>query len=227
MALHNQPSVRSPGWIRFLKILLLIAILTVLHFTGAWLTEQINDQVLTSHGPTFDLFILAIVLIYILLMATPFMPGIEIGLGLMMLFGSKGAVLVYFSTLAALSISYLIGRVIPSHLIIRFLQWLHLNKAKTLVLQLEPLSNAERLRLLQDKLPQKIALFLVNHRYLTIAAAFNLPGNALIGGGGGIALVVGMSRIIPYWHYFILLAFIVAPVPLWFYVYGGVGLQAQ
>ncbi|WP_428606639.1 hypothetical protein [Sedimenticola sp.] len=221
MLMVNWRQVQSIKRNRYLKVLLLILILFALHLSGEWIETLINHEVIPKHGRMMDLFLIGIVLIYILLMATPFMPGIEVGLGLMMLFGSKGAVLVYLSTLAALSISYLAGRLISPKLVCRFLHWLHLYQARSLVLQLEPLGRLERLQLLQEKLPDKLALFLVNHRYLTIAAALNLPGNALIGGGGGIGLVVGMSKIIPYWGYVTLLAVAVAPVPLWFYFNGG------
>jgi hypothetical protein len=218
MLLVNKSQDRAVRRGRYLKLLLLILVLVGLHFTGVWLEEQINIGGITPRQAAMrDLLILGVVLFYILLMAMPFMPGMEIGLGLMMLLGSKGAVLVYLSTLAALSISYLVGRLIPSALICRFLQWLHLERARLLVLQLEPLGRSERLRLLQDQLPDKVALFLVNHRYLSIAAILNMPGNALIGGGGGIGLMVGMSRIIPYWGYLALLSLAVAPIPLWFY----------
>jgi hypothetical protein len=100
------------------------------------------------------------------------------------------------------------------------LNWLYLYKASALVRQLEPLNQLERLRLLQEKAPAKIAPFLLNHRYLTVAVALNLPGNALLGGGGGIGLIVGMSKIIPFHAYIVLLAIAIAPVPLWFYLQG-------
>jgi hypothetical protein len=39
-------------------------------------------------------------------MAMPFVPGIELGLALMVLLPSKGVVLVYFCTLLSLSLSF-------------------------------------------------------------------------------------------------------------------------
>lgn len=222
MLLVNQSRERAVRRGRYLKFTLLILMLVGLHYTGVWLEEQINFAGITPRQAVIrDLLIFGVVLFYVLLMATPFMPGMEIGLGLMMLLGSQGAVLVYLATLAALSISYLVGRLIPTALVCRFLQWVHLDRAHALVLELEPLDRFERLHLLQDRLPERVSLFLVNHRYLTIAAALNMPGNALIGGGGGIGLMVGMSRLIPYGGYLILLALAVAPVPLWFYIQGG------
>lgn len=207
-----------PG--RYLKIALLLIIVLVLNLLGSWLAHQVNFQLFPRHDPMLETIIMSAVVIYILLMATPFMPGIEIGLALMLLLGSKGALLVYLCTLIALSVSFTVGRVIPSHLIGRFLDWLHLHRAGALVSQLEPLDQTERLRLLNEKAPARVAPFLLQHRYLAIAAALNLPGNALIGGGGGIALVVGMSKIIPFPGFFLLLTVVVAPVPLWFFIQG-------
>jgi hypothetical protein len=46
----------------------------------------------------------------------------------------------------------------------------------------------------------------------------NLPGNALLGGGGGIGLIIGMSRLIPFHKYLLLIAVAVAPVPLGLYL---------
>jgi len=167
-----------------------------------------------------EIIVLSSFVVYILLMAIPFMPGIEIGLTLMLLLGAKGALLVYICTLTALSLSFTVGRFTPFLLVNRFLDWLHLQRAGALVRQLEPLDQLERLQLLNDKAPSRFAPFLLKHRYLAIAAALNLPGNALIGGGGGIALVVGMSKIVPFPRFIMLLAVVVAPVPLWFYLLG-------
>jgi len=204
----------------YFKIVLILAILVTINWGGTWLAHQINFQIFPRHEPILHTIVLGAVLLYILLMAVPFMPGIEIGLALMVMLGSKGALLVYLCTLVALSISFTVGRTIPPRLVYRLLNWLYLYKASALVRQLEPLNQLERLRLLQEKAPAKIAPFLLNHRYLTVAVALNLPGNALIGGGGGIGLIVGMSKIIPFHAYIALLAIAIAPVPLWFYIQG-------
>ncbi len=202
--------------LRVLKITLFLAIIVALNMGGGWLVHQLEFQLFPRHEPMLHAFLLGAVLLYIVLMATPFMPGIEIGLALMLMLGSEGALLVYLCTLVALSISFTIGRTISPHLVYRLLTWLHLYKASALVRQLEPLNPSGRLELLNEKAPSKIAPFLLHHRYLTIAAVLNLPGNALIGGGGGIGLVVGMSKLIPFHGYLLLLALATAPVPLWF-----------
>ncbi len=215
------PSVAPPRWVRGLKIAGLLVILLLLHFFGSWLEQLVNLELFPRHDAMLNLMVLVAIGLYVLLMAIPFMPGIEIGLALMMLLGAKGALVVYLSTLLALSISFIVGRTLPPALVIRFLNWLHLERASALVRQLEPLNQRQRLDVLSEKLPARIAPLLLTYRYLIIAVVLNLPGNALIGGGGGIGLIVGMSKIIPLYAFVALLAVVVAPVPLWFYLYGG------
>lgn len=204
----------------YLKIVCVLAVVAALNIVGTWLSHQVNFQLFPRHDSMLHAMVLGSVLFYVLLMAIPFMPGVEIGLALMLLLGGKGALLVYLCTLLALSISFIVGRTIPAHLIYRFLEWLHLLRAGALVRQLEPLDQQGRLKLLHDKAPSRIAPFLLKHRYLTIAIALNLPGNALIGGGGGICLIAGMSKIISFHGYVIVLAIAIAPVPLFFLLQG-------
>ena len=75
----------------------------------------------------------------------------------------------------------------------------------------------QRLPFLLDKAPPGIAPLMLRHRYLAIAMLINLPGNMLIGGGGGIALVAGMTRLFPWPAFLLTIAIAVAPVPLLIY----------
>ena len=65
-----------------------------------------------------------------------------------------------------------------------------------------------------DHAPRRLVPFSICHRYLAIAFAFNLPGNALIGGGGGIALLAGLSGLFSLSGYLIAVCIAVLPVPL-------------
>lgn len=58
--------------------------------------------------------------------------------------------------------------------------------------------------------------FLLRHRYLVLALLFNFPGNAIIGDGGGIGLIAGMSRLFPFPKYLLLVCVAITPVPLLF-----------
>jgi len=205
---------------RYFRLALVLAVILLLNIAGSWLGHLVNFQLFPRHDSLLNAVVLLSILIYIALMATPFMPGIEVGLAIMMLLGSKSALLIYLCTLIALSISYMIGKFFPLRLVHRLLQWLYLNRASDLVSQLEPLGQSERLIFLSEKAPAKFAPFLLRHRYATIAVALNLPGNALIGGGGGIGLVVGLSKLIPFHKYLLVISAAVAPLPLWIYLQG-------
>jgi len=208
--------------VRCIKILLLITVLVLLNSGGGWLAHQVNFQLYPRHEPYLHLVILGSFGLYILLMSLPFMPGIEIGLTLMLFLGSKGVILVYCCTLIALSISFLIGQRIPLQKFAKFLGWLHLKKARDLILEMEPLPPSERVAILHKKAPARVVPHLLNHRYLTIAFLLNLPCNAVIGGGGGIGLIVGMSGLIPYTRYLLIIAVSISPVPIVIFLKGSI-----
>ena len=200
----------------YFNLTFVLAIALLLSAGGSWLANQVNMQILLNR----EAMILLAVIAYTLLMVIPFTPAIEVGIGLMVFMGSTGAVVAYVCTLIALSISFFIGRVVPPRVICRLFRWLHLIKASELIAELEPLRHQERLELLHAKAPSRLTPFLLRHRYLAIAVALNLPGNALIGGGGGIGLITGMSKIVRYRTYIAVLALAIAPLPLTFILYG-------
>ena len=207
---------------RCIKFLFLIVVVVLLNTGGGWLAHQINFQLYPRHEPYLHLVILGSFGLYILLMTLPFMPGIEIGLTLMLFLGSRGVILVYLCTLIALSTSFLIGQKIPLQKFAKFLDWLHLKKARDLVLEIEPLPSGERVTILHKKAPAKIIPLLLKHRYLAVAALLNLPCNAVIGGGGGIGLMVGMSGLITYPRYLLLIAVAISPVPIAIIIKGSI-----
>ena len=198
------------------KVSLLLGFLLVLNYGGRFVVEHINFQLWPQHEHMLLTALWLSILVYVFWMALPFVPGIEIGLALMVMLGAKGVALVYLCTLLSLSLSFAIGRLIPLKNFARFLGWLHLGKAKDLVLKLEPLNPEEKMDFLLETAPSKVVPYLLEHRYLMIAIILNLPGNALIGGGGGIGLVAGMSRLYPFPKYLLLVGFAITPLPLLF-----------
>lgn len=220
MAITSQDNKIPSKKKRYSRIAIVLGIIILLNVAGTWIGHQINFQLFPRHESMLQVALLIALLTYILLMATPFMPGIELGLAVMLLLGSKSALLIYLCTLIALSISYTIGRFFPLRIVRRFLKWLYLEKASELISQLEPLDQQKKLEFLNRKTPKKIAPFLLKHRFLTLAVVLNLPGNALIGGGGGIGLVVGMSKLVSFYKYFFIMALAILPVPLFVYIQG-------
>jgi hypothetical protein len=198
------------------KIALLLGILVFLNYAIGWLANLFAFQMWPQHADMAVFVLFTSIVSYILLLAIPFLPGIEVGLMLMAMLGVKGIVLVYFCTVLSLSLSFLFGRLLPSRYLARALGWFHLNRARDLVTSLEPLETEERLRFLLRSAPSRIVPFLLRHRYLIIGVLFNVPGNALIGGGGGIGLVAGMSRLFPFPKYLLLICLAITPGPIIF-----------
>jgi hypothetical protein len=60
----------------------------------------------------------------------------------------------------------------------------------------------------------RLGNFLLSHRHLTLAVCLNLPGNSVLGGGGGIAALCGLSRQFHWWRYVLTLIVATAPLPL-------------
>ena len=216
MSEANQAPAATPKLKLFFKMALIVGFLLVLNYSGRFVVEHINFQLWPQHEHLLLTAFWFSILVYVFWMALPFVPGIELGLALMVLLGAKGIVLVYLCTLLSLSLSFAIGRLIPLKNFARFLGWLHLGKAQDLVLKLEPLNHEEKLDFLLETAPSKVVPYLLKHRYFMIAIILNLPGNALIGGGGGIGLVAGMSRLYPFPKYLLLIALAITPLPLLF-----------
>ena len=147
-------------------------------------------------------------------MAIPFVPGMEISLALLAVFGPKAAMPIYAATVAALVLSCLIGRLLPGRLMASFFGSLGLQRAKDLILSLQPLSAEQRLALLLEHAPKRIVPLLLKHRYIAVMVALNTPGNAIIGGGGGIALLAGMSGLFTFPRFLAAVSLAVLPVPL-------------
>jgi hypothetical protein len=202
------------------KVALFLLILVILNYGMGWIAQRIAFQLWPRHTGMVLTLLTASVFAYVLLLAIPFLPGVEIGLMVMVLLGRPGIVLVYIATILALTLSFLLGRLLSPRVIVRALDWFHLDRARDLVADLAPLGPEERLRFLLQSVPSRIVPFLLRHRYLVIAVLFNLPGNALIGGGGGIGLVAGMSRLFSYPKYLFAVCLAITPVPILFLLRG-------
>lgn len=212
----RRAPAETPKLKMVVKILLLVGFLLFVNYGGGRIISQLNFQLWPEHENMIITALWLSIGIYILWMALPFVPGIELGLALMIMLGPQGVILIYLCTLLSLSLSFAIGRLIPLTIFARFLGWLHLHKARDLMLKLEPLNPQEKFDVLLTSAPSKILPFLLEHRYLVIALLLNLPGNALIGGGGGIGLIAGMSRLYSFPRYLLLVSLAITPLPLLF-----------
>lgn len=181
------------------------------------MTENLSsaDQNMVRTG-----MVVASLLIYAVLMTLPFVPGIEIGLALLMMRGPEIAPAVYIATASGLSLAFLIGWLVPIGSIGRLFADLRLNRAAGLIARLAPLAPEERAALLEARLPTWARLPFARLRYIGLAVLFNIPGNALIGGGGGIALMAGISGVFRPTVTLTTIWLAVLPAPLIFWLWG-------
>ena len=152
-------------------------------------------------------------LIYILLLSLPFVPGVELGVLLMCAFGKEGIVFIYLATVAGLSLAFVVGRLVPKIWIDFWLEKLGFSQFCV--------NHSDEIEEMIDhsSLGQKFCQhwfrpYLLKYRYLMIAVLFNIPGNYLLGGGGGISLACGISRSISWKRFLITVVLAVSPVPL-------------
>lgn len=195
------------------RLLLLALLLGGVYVAGDFLTQQTRAW-LSQFGEYSPYLVVAAMAVYVLFMALPFVPGIEIGLLVMLVGGIEGIAMVYTATLLALSLSYGLGRLVPVPILGSLLGWLGLRRAEALVHEMEEMTAEQRMMYLTRRVPGRWVPFLLKHRYLAVAVVLNTPGNAVIGGGGGIGLVAGMSGLFPYPRYLALVAVAISPVPL-------------
>lgn len=163
--------------------------------------------------------LVAMLLAYSLLISVPFVPGIEIGLSLIILRGPAIVPYVFLATVCGLALSYFAGRYIRYSWLRKILTDLGLKRPAEFLERVQTLPAEQRIDLMCERLPDWLGPRLVRWRYVMLALLVNIPGNALIGGGGGICLVAGLSRVFAPVATVVTIILAVAPVPLlvWFF----------
>ncbi|MFC2967646.1 hypothetical protein [Acidimangrovimonas pyrenivorans] len=195
-----------------LRLALFAAAILALRALLGWALAE--DAALKA-GTALDTGLLVALLVaYALLLAVPFVPGVEIGLTLLLAGGAPVVLPVYLATVAGLSLAFAAGALLSHARLGRLLAVLRLPRAAQLVATLAPMERAARIDWLCSHLPGRLAPHALRHRHVLLALLFNLPGNTLVGGGGGIALVAGLSRLYAPGAFLLTVALAVAPVPL-------------
>lgn len=201
----------GPRWRRIVVVVLIYGgLLSAGHWGSGWLIDLVGIDLgdgVQSHE--FHVMIVGIVF-YAVLMALPFVPGMEISFALLAVFGP----------VTAPALSWLVGRLVPVSLVVRSFGALGLRRAKSLIDKLEPSGFGQRLEMLIEHAPKRIVLLLLKHRYIAVIVALNMPGNAVIG-GGGIALLAGMSGLFTLPRFLAAVALAALPVPLAIMLTGG------
>lgn len=212
--------ISRSGWTRAWRLAVLVGVVIVVYAAGAQVEHGVRSFLGPVDHPWLDFRVWIVALLFILLLAIPYVPGMEVSVALLIVLGSSGAVLVYGSTLVALSLSFTIGRRVPTALLCKALAWLHLHKAHDLVARVHPLPPEEKLALLMEAAPARWVPYLLRHRHLALVVLLNLPGNALLGGGGGIAMFAGASGLFRFRAFLLAIAIAALPIPLIVWLFG-------
>jgi hypothetical protein len=205
-------------------VVLRVAGLLVIVSLATWGAHELKDALNLTLMPSNEKQVHRLLMMgsvaYIGLLALPFVPGAEIGIAMLTVFGAAIAPLVYAATVLAMMLSYLLGRLLPGTTLVWILSLFRMRKAADLIGRAAALPPKDRLSLLLDGSPPKTVGFALRHRYIALALLVNTPGNAVIGGGGGIMMMAGMSGIFAPVQTFIAIAIAVSPVPIAVFVFG-------
>ncbi len=217
---QETPAGRSAKTSVALRWVLLIGGVALFNlFAAQGLTQLVETRL--SNGLSQDAWMgIGALVAYALLLAIPFVPGVEIGLSLLIMQGSAVAPLILVATVAGLSLSYGVGSAFATTLPCSFLRSMGLPRACAFVESMKDLDRAERLQTLRDAAPHWLGGWVIKNRYILLAILVNLPGNSLVGGGGGILLLAGLSRLYSWPLVLLTLLLATSPIPVAVWIFG-------
>lgn len=228
--MSRQPSSPEHGATGLLALIVRLAAVALI----AWGLLQATDWAMVR----FDAFeqkpgtaaltgmILGGLFAYAVLLAIPFVPGVELGLALLLMQGADVAPFVYAATVLGLTTAYLAGRFLPLGALQALLRDIGLGRASALVGRMRQRTRAEQLEALRLSVPRWVPEGTLSYRYVMIAVLLNVPGNWVVGGGGGILLASGASRLFSTPLTVLTVMIAVLPVPLLIWLFGP-GLLTQ
>jgi len=139
-------------------------------------------------------------LIYTLILAIPYMPSVTLGLLMMASFGSEGILAAWICTSIGLNFSFIVGRWLPGPC--------NQRQVDTLKRLTQWVSHT------QKQIVERPGWM----RYGAIALLLNLPGNSVLGGGGGIALFCGTLHKVTWPRFALTVTIATALIPALFYL---------
>ncbi len=212
--LLSNPDIRQLSKSRVSRVLTVIGFMFLLCLAGSWSNQYLFGQLWPLDFEGASLMIISLVSIYTICMILPFMPAIELGLILLAMLDIQGVLWLYLITVIALTISYGIGQSIPVRILKKAFEYLHCHKAGNLLCDNGECNETEQIDRFIAHAPKQFVPFLLRHRYCILGISINTPGNMIIGGAGGIAMMTGMSRAFGF-EQFVLSVFIaVSPLPI-------------
>ena len=182
--------------------------------------DALNLEIMPRNEQSVHRAVMLGTVAYIVLLAIPFVPGAEIGIALLSSFGASIAPLVYGATVCAMMLAYCVGLLLPHSTLSRLLSILHMKKTAALVDRICALPREDRLDVLLESAPPQIVALALKRRYFALALAVNVPGNVVVGGGGGIMMVAGLSGLFAPVPTLVAILVGVSPVPLAVMLFG-------
>lgn len=203
-----------------LRVLLLIALVVAATWGAHLVRDALDLNIMPANEQQVHRAIMMGTLAYILLLAMPFVPGAEIGIAMLTAFGASIAPLVYVATVLAMMLSFVVGRFLPITLLARLFAALRLRRAESLIRRAAAVPPEARLQMLLDGTPPDALAFALRYRYIAVGLALNVPGNVVIGGGGGIMMLAGLSGLFSPLPMLLTVAIAVSPVPIFVMLMG-------
>ena len=169
---------------KLLMKLLIIGMAFYLSITLSKHSSSITEAITYVNN---NMVLMALILLaYSLLLAIPYIPSAEIAFCLLLVLGIESAYVVYLSTIFGLFLPYCFGR-----------YWSEKHDT-----QIEGVIAGSRFLKRVNTMSPILSLILL----------LNMPGNTILGGGGGIAAVYGSFKIISPLEY--LLSISIAALPI-------------
>ncbi|MEQ9177748.1 MAG: hypothetical protein RIF44_03335 [Nitratireductor sp.] len=210
--------VLKPVWRARRAIVFYLLLLAIGWTLGEVMRQLVIPEPRPLNEPTIHRIVTVSLIAFVVAAAIPFVPGAEIGLVLLLLFGSKAAPVVYVALVCALLLAYLAARCVSPTSLVPGLEWLGLRRTAALARAVGSAQPEDRVRALANHLPARVSRIGLKNRYVLLALLINLPGNSLLGGGGGLAFAAGLSRIYGFWPFTMTIVLAVAPIPLVFWL---------
>ncbi len=212
---------RRASWLWLVAICCLIAAVVFAFLYGKLALDNAVGR-LQSIDPASSmnpLLIMALIM-YALLLAIPFMPGIEVGIALLLLKGAAIAPYVYGATVAGLMLAFVIGRSVPLEQLTAGFRRVRWHRVAELLQAMQDTPPADRLNAYRTLLPRWLSWIAVDYRYVSLGLLLNVPGTFALGGGGGIMIAAGFSRLFHTGLVLLTLMIATLPVPLAVWVMG-------
>ncbi len=180
---------------RWIVGLFLLSLFTGLLYGQTFFQELVN----TAAGEQAPLMLSLCLAVYGLCLAIPFLPGVELGMALMACFGKWGIFWVFAMTQLALNGTYWFAR--------------HRFNPDSPGVQ----KSQRAFERLKQRPGYRWLSALEKYPELLLLGLLNVPGNTLIGGGGGLAASFGALRLLSPGRFFGVTLMATAPVPLIFW----------